>query len=392
MEVPRLLDHPSAGVEDGSLPRYLRTHRPLHRAQRVHVLRLGPGSPLTAPPDGEGRVHVAAQRALFHPHIGDAERAEHVAQLGNVRASDLRCAEAGAGHRLGDDLHQRDAGPVVVDERVLGALDTAGSAAYVQRLAGVLLQVHPLDADPDRLAADEHIQVAVGAQRLVVLGDLEVLRHVRVEVVLPGEPAPARDRAVQSEPDLDRVLDGQLVHHRQRAWQAETDRAGLAVRLRAEGRDAPAEHLCPGAELHVRLEAEDRLVPLQRIFVRDGHDETSPFASVSSGCPRRAVNAASTAAATRYSRSSASGGAITWSPTGSPFSGASPIGTEIAALPARLDGIVHRSARYIAIGSSARSPISNAVVGVAGDTSTSTCPNPPSKPLMISVRTCCALP
>ena len=35
--------------------------------------------------------------------------------------------------------------------------------------------------------------------------------------------------------------------------------------------------------------------------------------------------------------------------------------------------MVHRSARYIAIGSSARSPIGNAVVGVVGETSTSTC-------------------
>src|SRR3712207_7072785 len=41
-----------------------------------------------------------------------------------------------------------------------------------------------------RLAVDEHVQVAVDAQRLVVLADLVVLRHVRVEVVLPGEPAP----------------------------------------------------------------------------------------------------------------------------------------------------------------------------------------------------------
>jgi hypothetical protein len=104
------------------------------------------------------------------------------------------------------------------------------------------------------------------------------------------------------------------------------------------------------------------------------------------------MTAASTAAATRYTRSSASGGAITWRPTGRLFSGASPIGTEIAAFPARLDGIVHRSARYIAMGSSARSPMSNAVVGVGGEMSTSTCPNAASKSLMISVRTCCALP
>ena len=41
-------------------------------------------------------------------------------------------------------------GPVVVDQRVVRAVDPAGGAADVQRLAGVLLQVHPLDLDPER--------------------------------------------------------------------------------------------------------------------------------------------------------------------------------------------------------------------------------------------------
>ena len=119
---------------------------------------------------------------------------------------------------------------------------------------------------------------------------------------------------------------------------------------------------------------------------------TVPSRSASSGPPQRPVKAASAAAATRYSRSSASAGAITCRPTGSPSSAASPHGMEMAALPARSDGIVHRSARYIAIGSSARSPMGKAVVGVAGETSTSTCPKAASKSLMIRVRTCWALP
>ena len=104
------------------------------------------------------------------------------------------------------------------------------------------------------------------------------------------------------------------------------------------------------------------------------------------------MNAASAAAATRYARSSASTGAMIWNPTGRPSSGARPHGTEMAAFPARLDGMVHRSARYIAIGSSARSPSGNAVVGVVGETRTSTWPNAASKSRVISVRTCCALP
>src|SRR6202020_2790632 len=63
-----------------------------------------------------------------------------------------------------------------------------------------------------------------------------------------------------------------------------------------------------------------------------------PRIASSSGPPRRRVSAASTAAATRYTRSSARTGAMICSPTGRPSSGASPHGTDRAALPARFDG------------------------------------------------------
>ena len=60
----------------------------------------------------------------------------------DVRARLLGAADVGPAH----DLHQRDAGAVVVDERVVGLVD-ATAAADVQRLAGVLLEVRALDAD-----------------------------------------------------------------------------------------------------------------------------------------------------------------------------------------------------------------------------------------------------
>ena len=171
------------------------------------VLRLGPGARAAGAARRQRRVHVAAQRCLFHPDIRDAERAHQIPQLRHVAAGDGRRQSTGALDRLGDDLHQRDAGPVVVDERVLGAVNPAGRAADVQRLAGVFFQVHPLDGDPELTAVHRDVEPALGAQRLVVLGDLEVLRHVRIEVVLPGEPAPGGDRAVQRQADPDRVLD-----------------------------------------------------------------------------------------------------------------------------------------------------------------------------------------
>ena len=44
--------------------------------------------------------------------------------------------------RLGDDLHQGDAGAVEIDKGIVGML-------VVQALARVLLQMQPLDPDPD---------------------------------------------------------------------------------------------------------------------------------------------------------------------------------------------------------------------------------------------------
>ena len=105
-----------------------------------------------------------------------------------------------------------------------------------------------------------HVEVAVDRDRLVVLADLVVLRLVRVEVVLPGEPAPRRDVAVQRQPDADGRLDGGLVEHRQRTGQPQAHRAHLGVGLGAELVGAPAEHLGRGRQLDVDLHAQHGVV------------------------------------------------------------------------------------------------------------------------------------
>ncbi len=60
-----------------------------------------------------------------------------------------------------------------------------------------------------------------------------------------------------------------------------------------------------------------------------------------------------------------------WNPTGSPPS-STPTGMEIAGCPLRLEGMVHTSLMYIASGSWVLAPSAKAVVGLVGDTSTST--------------------
>ncbi len=161
-------------------------------------------------------------------------------------------------------------------------MDTPGGPTDMQRLAGVLLHVHAGDADPMDLPVNLHVEPAVLTQRLVVLADLEVLRHVRVEVVLARESAPGRDRAVQCQADHHGEPHGGLVDHRQRARQPQAGRAHLGVGLRAEHRGTAAEHLRGGAELDVCLQPDHRLVAGDGVVEGGGRDRHA-----GRGCQRR---------------------------------------------------------------------------------------------------------
>ena len=86
-------------------------------------------------------VHVGAQVALLHVAVAGAEVAQDRAQLGHVGARLVGRAHVGAG----DDLHQRDARAVQIDEAL-------GRGLIMQRLARVLLEMQALDADGDLFA------------------------------------------------------------------------------------------------------------------------------------------------------------------------------------------------------------------------------------------------
>ncbi len=121
-------------------------------------------------------------------------------------------------------------------------------------------EVVPVDLD---------VEVTGDADRQVVLADLEVLRHVRVEVVLPVEQRVRCDLAVEREADPHDVLDRLLVRNRERSRVAEAHGAHVRVRRRAERVAAAAEHLRGGGELDVALQPDDGLERL-------GHDAAKP--------------------------------------------------------------------------------------------------------------------
>ena len=76
-------------------------------------------------------------------------------------------------------------------------------------------------------------EVTVEVDGLVVLADLIVLGHVRIEVVLSVKDGWLHP-AVQGRPYPHCVLHGHVVEHRQRPWQAQANRANVGVGLVAE--------------------------------------------------------------------------------------------------------------------------------------------------------------
>ena len=195
------------------------------------------------------------------------------------------------------------------------------AATDVGPLAGVLLEVGALDADAHAVG---QVEPAVDVERLVVLADLVLLRHVRIEVVLPVE-RPRLDRAVERRADAHRQLDRLAVEHRQRAGQAERDRVDVGVGLVAEPVRAAARTAWSPWPAR-RAPRARRPAPSRHRRRRSGRRHRSWRASLALHRPFEGT------AATRNIAGSPSVGASTCTPTGRP-SAPVPNGTLIAGSP-----------------------------------------------------------
>ena len=94
---------------------------------------------------------------------------------------------------------------------------------------------------------------ALVANRLVVLRDLVILGHVRIEVVLPVKLANFCDLAVEHQPGEGRHAQRRLVHHWEGSGVTETHRTRVGVGFRAIFHGAAAEHLAARLELDVNF-------------------------------------------------------------------------------------------------------------------------------------------
>ena len=149
-------------------------------ADRIDVLDLAARAEGLARP-AHRDIDVGAQRTLLHIAVAGAEIAQDRPQLRHIGLGLLGRAHVG----LRDDLHQRDARAVEIDEGFRRRL-------VVQRLAGVLLEMQPLDADFDPLGR-RHIDGddALADDRALILRDLIALRQIGIEIVLAIEDGSA---------------------------------------------------------------------------------------------------------------------------------------------------------------------------------------------------------
>src|SRR5690606_13164974 len=146
-------------------------------------------------------VDIGPERALLHVAVAGIEIAHDLAELADIFGRLLGAADV----RAGDDLHQRDAGTVEVDE-------AACRVEIMDLLARILFEMDALDphAPGDAgLHVDEHL--ALADDRVVELADLVALRQVGVEVVLAIETREAVDLRLEAEAGTYRLLDAEAV-------------------------------------------------------------------------------------------------------------------------------------------------------------------------------------
>ena len=275
----RLLHDAAARFDDLDLSLDLAFDRSLDRSKRVHVLDLGLGAELARAGGPDRDVGIAAQRAFFHLHVADAKRQQRAPQRLEVGDRFLRAMELG----LGDALHERHAGAIEVDQRVRAARDAPVARTGVRRFAGILLEVDAREPALVRRAVLEPVlHDAAKRERHVVLRNLIIFRHVRIEVIFAVELRERRNLRTERKAGRDDVLDRFGVGNGKRARHAETDRTDLGVRLAAELVSATAEHLRRRLELDVTLDSDHG-------FVGSVHART--LSSAACAAPRGASHA-----------------------------------------------------------------------------------------------------
>ena len=162
--------------------------------------------------------------------------------------------------RLGNDLDQRRAAPVVVNVALRGGV----REAFVHVLRGVFFHVQARDADAFAAPTKIELEPPAKRDRQLILRNLIALGQVRIEIILTGEARDGLHFQVERERSANRKLERAAIQHRQGSGQTQANGTNVRVGRIAEARRASAENLRIGGELDVYLEPDDGLILCQR--------------------------------------------------------------------------------------------------------------------------------
>ena len=193
----------------------LERERATHPANRIHVfdLNLRPKLGLGFRPDRD--VAITTQLPLLHVSIADAAIDQDLFERGQKRERLFRRIN----FRLGHDLHQRRARAVEINP---------GLCLKMKTLRHIFFEMDPDEMDLLVRSRDAFLRVfgisqivqghrAIFAQRHVVLGNLIIFRHVRIEIIFPVELADRGNVAVEHQAGEHGHAEGFVIHRRQRA-------------------------------------------------------------------------------------------------------------------------------------------------------------------------------
>ena len=216
----------------------------MNTLEGVHVLDLDLGAEFVGADGTDRDVDVRAHVAFFKIAVGNSGVDENF-----LERRQIGDRLVGAGHvRLGDDLHERGSAAVEVHSRRL---------CVMVDLRGVLFKMDVVDADEFlRSVGKGDFHAAADAQRIAVFGNLVILGHIGIEIVLAVESRVAVDLAAEHHAAHDRELHGLFVHDRQRPGIAETYGADVGVGFAARLQETAAEHLGVRLELDVGFQSD----------------------------------------------------------------------------------------------------------------------------------------
>ena len=195
-----LLDNGFSFLDQLDLSCTLSLDRSSDSLKGVQVLHLGTCSEFLTSDLTDRKVDIGTHRALLQFAVGCAEILNHHTQFFQISDNLFRRAHI----RLGYNLDQRNAASVVIDERAILPL-------IVDQLSGILLHVDLMNADFLLSRCGVNLDISIVADRQIQLGNLIVLRVVRIEIVLPVEFAELVDFAVCSKSDAQGVIDNLLI-------------------------------------------------------------------------------------------------------------------------------------------------------------------------------------